>query len=198
MAAEPTDEARLRLTQEVREIKEIVRLSAQRDRFVIHDLYAVRAGDLMQGLLDHTPTIVHFSGHGAGETGLCLEGLDGHAHLVSADALTALFEEFSATLQCVILNACYSEIQADGIVKAIRCVVGMRDAISDAAAIAYAKGFYQALGAGKQLHDAHRLGRVRIGLEVPTAAESRLPVLKVRQSGVEAEAMLALSRQRAS
>jgi hypothetical protein len=42
---------------------------------------ALRPRELVQALLDHNPTIVHFSGHGAGVKGLCLEGADGRAHL---------------------------------------------------------------------------------------------------------------------
>ena len=56
----------------------------------------------------------------------------------------------------------------------------MKDAIGDRAAISFGKGFYQALGAGKDIEDAYRLGCVEIGLEAPNVDEADLPVLKTQ------------------
>ena len=176
LSADPSDEARLPLGEEVREIEEKLRLSRHRDRFAFHQRHAVRPADLIQALLDHQPQIVHFSGHGAGITGLCLEGQDGRTHLVTASALSSLFREFAEAVQCVILNACYSEHQANAIAVHIKYVIGMTGAIGDVAAIAFTNGFYQALGAGKVFEDAYRLGRVQVELVVPT--EELIPVLK--------------------
>jgi hypothetical protein len=44
-------------------------------------------------------------------------------------------------------------------------VVGMDKAISDDAAIAFAGGLQQAIGAGKSIEEAYRLGCVQIDLQ---------------------------------
>jgi CRP-like cAMP-binding protein len=186
VAADPSSKQRdrLRLDQEVREIQEQIQLSRLRPQFAFHQRHALRPGDLSQALLDIEPEIVHFSGHGTGAGGLCFEGPDGKVQMVSSEALSALFKEFTSTVKCVVLNACYSEAQAASIVKHVSYVIGMKAAIGDRAAIAFGKGFYQALGAGKKFEDAYRLGCIRIALECVGSDESQLPVLKIREMGV--------------
>jgi hypothetical protein len=85
-------------------------------------------------LLDYEPQIVHFSGHGGGEQGLALEDEAGQAQLVSADALARLFKLFEGKVECVLLNACYSEVQAEAICQHVNYVIGMNQAIGDKAA----------------------------------------------------------------
>ena len=41
----------------------------------------------------------------------------------------------------------------------------MKEDISDKASLAFTLGFYQALGAGKKIEDAYKLGCVQIGLQ---------------------------------
>ena len=65
LAANPKDTNSLRLGEEVREIKERLRLAELRDEFVVEQEWAVRVTDLQGHLLHHQPHIVHFSGTGA-------------------------------------------------------------------------------------------------------------------------------------
>jgi hypothetical protein len=64
-----------------------------------------------------------------------------------------------------ILNACYSEIQAEAIAEHIEWVIGMSDAVGDEAAISFSIGFYQDLEAGKTIEEAYKLGCVQIRLQ---------------------------------
>jgi tetratricopeptide (TPR) repeat protein len=180
LAADPTDTSRLRLGEEIREIKEnLLQISKQRKRFDLHEQWSVRPQDISQALLDFQPQIIHFSGHGTASGALCFENQMGEMQPVEADALSALFEHFSKHLFCVILNACYSEIQARAIAKHISYVIGMNRAIGDKAAIAFTIGFYQALGAGKNIDEAYKLGCVQIKLQgIP---ESLTPALIKRK-----------------
>ncbi|MGB5594301.1 MAG: TIR domain-containing protein, partial [Crocosphaera sp.] len=111
-----------------------------------------------RAILDFEPNIVHFSGHGAGEEGLAFENETGQVKLVKAEPLAKLFKLFADQIECVVLNACYSEVQAKAIAQHIPYVVGMNKAIGDKAAIEFAVGFYDALGAGKSLKFAYELG----------------------------------------
>ena len=108
--------------------------------------FAVRPQDLQSALLEVKPRSVHFCGHGEGERGLVLENDSGQHHLVSKEALADLFRHFSHQIECVLLNACYSQVQAKEIVKHINFVIGMRQPILDRSAIAFSEGFYGALG----------------------------------------------------
>jgi AAA-like domain/TIR domain/CHAT domain len=179
LAANPKDTSKLRLDEEVRAIKQRLRQAKERDTFVVESEWAVRTSDIQQALFDFEPQIVHFCGHGVGEEGLAFENDSGQAQLVSATALAGLFKLFKSQVECVLLNACYSEVQAAAIAKHIPYVVGMKQAIGDKAAIAFADGFYGALGAGRSFEDAFAFGSNRIHLEkIP---EHLTPVLKAKR-----------------
>ena len=82
LAASPTDNVRLRLEQEVRDIDEGLRLAQHRDKFDIKVQLAARLKDLQQAMLDEKPNIVHFCGHSDQKTGIFLEDDDGKARTV--------------------------------------------------------------------------------------------------------------------
>ena len=164
LAADPSDEARLRLGQELRDIRERLQLSKERDRFILESRESVRVGDITQAIFDVDPQIVHFSGHGTSTGELQFESLTGKSQLVQADALAALFEQLAEKIDCLVLNACYSEIQAQAIAKHIRFVIGMNQDIGDKAAIAFAVGFYKALAANHSIEEAYHFGCVEIQL----------------------------------
>jgi hypothetical protein len=168
----------LRLDKEVREIQQTLRQSNHRDEFRVIPVGAVRIDDLQQTLYDYHPTIVHFSGHGSGNNGLILEDNSGRSVYVSEDALARLFKAFQTEVECVLLNACYSEIQAQAIHQHIDCVVGMNQAIGDSAAIKFAVGFYRALGAGEPYNNCFESGRTLIDLNAISEVDK--PQIKYR------------------
>ena len=139
-------------------IREKLQLARMRDHFQLDERWAVRPEDLSQALLDLEPRIVHFSGHGTSAGAVCLEDKLGRSCPVEPDALAALFELVADKTQCVVLNACYSQVQANAIAKHIQYVIGMNQAIGDSAAIAFAVGFYQALGGDRSVEDAYKFG----------------------------------------
>jgi hypothetical protein len=172
LAAEPTDQARLRTSQEARAIEQQLRLYQASGKFAFVLRLAVRAPDLSQALLEEKPQIVHFAGHGTAQ-GISLEDERGHSQLVTEDALAVLFGEVTG-VKCVILNACYSKTQAESIAKHVPYVVGIDAGITDAMAIAFSTGFYQALGNGRHIPAAYRLGMAQIKLQGGTGV---LPIL---------------------
>ena len=178
LTANPKNSDKLRLDEEVREIQEGLQRSRSRDQFEIISKWAVRPDDLRRALLDHEPQIVHFSGHGAGEKGLILENNAGQMKRVSGPSLARLFKLFKDKVECVLLNACYSEVQAAAIHQHVDCVIGMNQSIGDAAAIEFAVGFYDGLGAGRPYSDAFEFGVSAIDLE--GISETATPQLKQR------------------
>jgi hypothetical protein len=142
---------------------------------------AVTDDDLRRALLKHKPEIVHFSGHGAGRGGLVFEEA-GEPLFISGDALAGLLVLCSNHEKCVVLNACYSEVQARSIIAVVDYVIGMSRAIGDIAAIKFSTCFYDAVAAGRSFTDAFQFGCNAISLRgIP---ESLTPTLLTR-SGVQ-------------
>nr|WP_199332256.1 CHAT domain-containing protein [Fischerella sp. FACHB-380] len=178
LAANPKTTPPLRLDEEVREIDTGLQRAKKRELFDLKQRWAVRVRDVYQSLLDFKPQIVHFSSHGAGNDGLALEDENGKVQLVSTEGLAELFKLFANQVECVLLNACYSEVQAKVIVQHIPYVIGMNKAIGDKAAIEFAVGFYNALAAGESIEFAYQLGCTAIRLAgIP---EHFIPVLQKR------------------
>ena len=158
LSANPNGGSLQRLDQEKRDIAEGLKLSRHRDSFRLETKTAVRPRDLQRAMLDLNPQIVHFSGQGEAEAGLVFEDESGQPKLIDTAALAGLFKLFAGKLQCVVLNACYSESQAEAIAQHIPYVIGMSQAIEERAAIEFAVGFYDALGAGRDFEFAYELG----------------------------------------
>jgi hypothetical protein len=111
--------------------------------------------------------------------GLVLEDDRGQAKRVGAAALAGLFELFQNEVKCVMLNACYSQMQAAAIHQYIDCVVGMNKAIGDQAAIRFATEFYKALATGTSFEFAYQFAQN--SLDLYGIPESLTPVLQNRR-----------------
>ena len=108
-----------------------------------------------------------------GEKAWCLKAMMAANSGLGAEALSNLFR-LLPNVNCVLLNACYSEEQADAIVTHINYVIGMRQEIRDDAAIAFSKGFYRALGYGFSIEQAYEFGCNAIQLEISGSGNSRM------------------------
>ena len=194
LSANPRNTGRLRLDEEVRDIEEAFQRSRHREEFNIRSKWAVRHRDMARAILDYEPNIIHFSGHGEGEDGILLEDEIGQAKFLSPEALSNLFKLFADHVECVILNACYSEVQAKTICQHIDFVIGMNTAIKDRSAIEFAVGFYDALSNGRDYEFAYSLGCQYISLagvqqaDVPQLMKKRSLLSPVISLGVNGSA----------
>ncbi|WP_235112856.1 CHAT domain-containing protein [Acaryochloris sp. 'Moss Beach'] len=178
--------------QELRDIGDGIQRSKRRNQFKLNSSLAVRVRDIQRALLDEPPQIIHFAGSGKGEAGLVFEDQAGNSQLVTGAALAGLFTLFAEDIHCVILNGCYSQVQAQAIAQHIDYVVGMQQAISNKAALAFAVGFYDALGAGRDIEFAFKLGCSAIQIE--GLPESLTPVL-VQKSSLQVAPLQPLPEQ---
>ncbi|WP_337907093.1 ATP-binding protein [Iningainema tapete] len=178
LAANPTSTSRLRLDEEVREIDEGLRRANKREEFKLEQKWAVRSRDFYRAMLDYQPQIVHFCRHGAGEDGIVLDDETGQPALISAEALGSMFKLFATKgVNCVFLNACYSQVQAEAISQHVNYVIGMNSTVGDKAAVAFAVAFYDAIAAGEEVEFAYELGCSQmIGF-----LEQQTPVLRKKQ-----------------
>ena len=165
-SANPIDTEQLGLSREFSEIEEAREKSKNEHKFTVLRVVAATVDKIHRKILEEKPKIVHFCGHGLGEKGLVLETKLGQQQPISTQALAGLFKLLAEQVECVILNACYSQAQAEAIQQHINYVIGTRTAIRDDAAIAFSKGFYTALFSGESIERAYELGKNRIQEEI--------------------------------
>jgi hypothetical protein len=165
-AASPVGTSGLMVEEEIRAITKKIRAADYRDSIELVPALAARPDDLIEMLNQHKPQIVHFSAHGkpTGEI-LLLDKVGGLPKAVKSHAIRELFKTMKDNIRVVLLNACYSKVQARAIVKVIDCAIGINIPITNQAAIAFAASFYGALGFGRSVKDAYEQGRAAILLE---------------------------------
>lgn len=175
-AATPDDFGRTRVDHEARAIRETLERSPQRDRIHLHVRAAVRPHDLTEALLRLAPRVLHLSGHGDGANHeLCLENGDGTSHPASAGSLRGILQRMA--VECVVLNACHGRSNAPALLESVAYVISTDGPMSDPMAVTFSTGFYQALGAGREVPDAYEWG---CGLVRLMRIEGDLPVLDTR------------------
>src|SRR5919202_391548 len=172
LSANPDGTEKLHLDKEFSQIEEGLQRSKLRDQFQLVSKWAVDSNSLRRALQEENPDIIHYSGHGEGQAGLVLVGQDGKPKPATAEALSGLFQQFP-NIKCVLLNACYAEVQAKAIFEHIVYVIGMRQDVRDDAAIAFATGFYDGLGYGKSIDVAFELGCNAVQFELASFSETR-------------------------
>ena len=163
--ANPRGTSPLKLGTEDRVIRESIRLSRYRDDISLTIRHATTVHDLRRSLLDEDFQIVHISGHGTG-TGLVLEDDSGGMYVVPQQALADSFQAYKS-IQCVILNACYSISQGQPMSLGIPFTIAMEGSISDKAAIEFSRGFYDAIGANREIDFAYEEGCRTVNLAAP-------------------------------
>jgi HEAT repeats/CHAT domain len=167
LSANPKDTPRARLDEEIRTIEGRIRLAEMRHLFDVKHECALRTKDFQRSLLEHRPEIVHFAGTGNSSGEIVLEDESGKSRAVSVRAISRLFSILKGddNIKCVLMNACYSQIQARAIARYIDCVIGWSGPVSANAAICFAAAFYQALGFGRTLKTAFQLADCQLAIE---------------------------------
>lgn len=186
LAANPAATTQLALDEEVRAIEAVLRGGDRRDDFELVSRWATRPKDLQQHLLEHRPTIVHFSGHGRVGGGLVLHAEGDARQTVTASAVASLFHVLRDRVRLVFFNTCHSLAEAEAVTQDVECAVGMSEEIGDQPARDFAAAFYRALGFGRSVGEAFELGRVAVALA--GSPENQTPRLFTR-AGVDARAV---------
>lgn len=119
LAVNPTNTPQLRLDEEARTIQNKIRLSDYRESVKFESRWATRSSDILQAINETNPTIVHFSGHGTENGELVLLNPEGNEILIKKEATTLTMATASDTIRLVVFNACFSESQAENVVKYI-------------------------------------------------------------------------------
>lgn len=177
LAANPPDTETLRIDQEIREIQKTIRSGKDRDNIEVSIRLAVDPADISQALLDDEPRLVHFAGHGGGPEGsIAAEDDYGLAHVIPVDGLVDLFRTFGRSVDCILVNACDTELLVWELSAVVPYAIGMRQSVGDRSSIRFSAGFYQALAAGKSIEEAFQLGVIMLKM-TPVGSDASAPVL---------------------
>lgn len=176
ITASPAERKKLDLKPEVDAIKTKFLDGVQGSRFHIEPIYDATVDILSNTFRRFQPEVLHFSGHALRGELLFEGGKSGQR--VPRESFAQLIALLKERLRCVVLNACTSEAQAAELAPSVDCVIGMREGIDDDEAIAFSKGFYEALAWGDSVGKAAELGCIRVRMERSEKYPS--PILKCR------------------
>ena len=179
LSAESADE-HLRVDAEVRLVQQHLRSSTHRDLVNIEVRPAATPQDLIDGMNDVRPHVVHFAGH-AGRGALLFdngsveapEGLE-----VQLDQLARALASTSTPPTLVVLNGCDTLDAAHVLLDAAPIVVGMADTITDLAAATFAATFYRAIASAQPIRAA--LDQGALAVEFLGGGEESKPQLLTR------------------
>ncbi len=161
VSCSPSDAVPLRVGSELRAIKEAVRLANREEDVDVNSLTAATTDDLRRALLNSEYEIVHFSGHADGDV-LVFEDAGGRSISTPLESLAELIARYP-TIRCVLLNSC--ESLANLTVPMAPYTIGMECSITDEAAIEFARGFYDAVSAGRTIEFAAQEGKTAAAMK---------------------------------
>jgi hypothetical protein len=185
----PAGQIAIDYSEEVEDIKSILR-----DTNSIIELpgsHKIEA--FMQKLLSYKPHVIHFIGHGDENGNILFKNDLGDLKPIG-DELCGMMQSLSSAQdnqarlpRLIILNACNTAtthinrqrlgLAAQLIMNRVPMVVAMQFTISDIAAKAFARGFYEYVAAGLPLHRATAWGRLTIMVRLQETVEWATPVV---------------------
>ncbi len=192
--------APLDLERERRQIELALSDLVQRGQVATYDIFPATLGALRSALRRRPADILHFMGHGAfdrrtGTGQILFVAADGSADPITGEELVNALAGCEPRL--AVLNACETA-RADGereappfagvanalVLSGLNAVVAMLRPVTDAAAIAFSRRFYETLAAREPFEAAVAEGRQAIYNASTTRLEWSLPALFLR--GAEA------------
>jgi len=196
VAASPKAYPSLAVAQELTNLKE----AWEGQEKIVEIAFLERGGleDMRQALLKAPFHILHFMGHGkfdkeSGEGVLLFERGDGTDQPFEGRRLAQLLHDFES-LRLVILNACHTAdaVGSQGpspfagaasslVMGGVPAVVAMSGPVSDLAAVAFSRMFYQRLAVGDTIEAAMTEGRLAIQRAEPGDGWAT-PILFLRSS----------------
>ena len=160
VAANPLDTSHLRVAAEARDLTLRIRQCLARDAFEIVHSVAARPQDLLRGLQEIQPHILHFSGHGTFDKEIVLETEDGMSQPIDPQVLADLVNQFRTNLKLAVMSCCLGRKQAQALNQVVDFTIGMAKPISDTGALNFSANFYQVLASGGSIRQAFESARL--------------------------------------
>jgi hypothetical protein len=169
LTSSPGEGDALRVDAEVNNVLQALRGAKHRDLIELFHRPAARPQDLMDGINDIRPHVVHFSGHG-GPSGLLFDNAslsspEGQA--VGFGALSKILRATSSPPTLAVLNACKTIDGADPLLEAVPVVIAMADTVGDMSAGLFATHFYAAIAAAQSIGHAVDQARAMVSIALP-------------------------------
>jgi hypothetical protein len=164
LVANPDPGGPLRVDAEVRKVQEAIRGSVFRDSITIQYRPAADLNSLIDGLNDHRPLIVHFSGHSS-KSGLVTDTGKINKSAVATLSFDLLAKALAATdhaPEILVLNSCESSAARKVVLGSAKIVISMKSPVTDIAATAFAQRFYAAIASGQSVRAAFAQGKVAV------------------------------------
>lgn len=164
LTANPDPKNPLQVDLEYKMVQQGIRGSRFRDNITLYPQPAADLNSLLQGLNDHRPQIIHFSGHGneyaiatdAGKLGKPT------AQLLSFNLLSKALAATDSQPDVIILNSCKSSAAKKTLLTKVKIIITMRESVSDIAAANFAQTFYAAIASGQSVKSAFEQGKVAV------------------------------------
>lgn len=175
--ATATPEGELRVSQEIRRVKNAVSSALHRDLVDIEHAPDVTADDLLNYLTSFQPHVIHFSGHANQDVLVfddgTMEGGDGRE--IPIDLFMRAVSAPDQRPSLVVLNACESATNLEALLAGVPIAIGMSAPVGDADAITFATRFYRAVADGQSVESA--LTVARVDMEMNGLLDHDLPTL---------------------
>lgn len=140
----------LNLEHEIHLIQE----SLSQSLYVLNIQIGATPDQVQKALLEHRPVMVHFCGYGKQQEGITLPQELGWEPLLHHEEDLSNFLEFFTQVECIVLNAGHTLIQASALVKTVPYVIGINQPLSEHSALQFVVEFYRALAGGKSYVEA--------------------------------------------
>ena len=140
----------------------------------LHAEFDVTDANLFAKLNSYKPHVVHFAGSQNGGDVL-FPSHDGGEVVVPDEALAGLLSSLGRDLRLAIVDTCKSYRCASRVAEGVEFTIGVENDIFDHEAIRFYEIFYQAIGAGHSIADAH--GQATAALRFMNIPSTRIPKL---------------------
>lgn len=158
LTTNPETASPLRTDAEVNNVLKALRGAKHRDAIELHLRPAATPQDLLDGINDVRPHVIHFSGHG-GSRGLLFDNASVDApegQDMTFDLLAKFLGATDTPPTLLVLNACDTLDGADLLLEVVPIVVAMADSVADMAAGVFATQFYASIASAQSVGAALR------------------------------------------
>jgi hypothetical protein len=157
----PTNEPVLRSGYEVNMIEQEISQAVGYPYTIVKEI-ATDSRSLQKVLHNETPDIVHIIGHGT-ETGEYITELaNGIAKPLPLNTFNTIFRNLESNVSCVVLNYCYSAMQANQVSQHVDMAIGWQSKVQDNVSIKFVTTFYYYLCRGMNFQKCFDLANTAI------------------------------------
>lgn len=160
LTASPPGDHALRVDLEADLVRQAIRGSIYRKSIDVQFRQAANLDAIVEGLNDHRPQIVHFSGHSSTKAFAADNRKMANPGYrdVSYELLAEAFKATDHPPKVVVLNSCESAGAKKALLAVVSVLIAMRTGVSDIAAAAFAPKFYAAIASGQSVQAAFKQG----------------------------------------